>query len=233
MAPQTVVGLVIAQQDRLARRVGHGIVRERGQTILAAVLEPCERGTGRRHERTEIGVGENVRPRRWRFLVAAEHHHVFAAVEAEAPDAVRHQQRHVDARIRPASSSRALWRQTAGDIGRGRRTIELMDQVTTTAAQHGFGGGLERSSVGGGQAVPSQQVDATWPVLPRGPGPALDQRGQLLLHLVEIAGRVLVHDHDVGTKRLQAPVFLRLQDLPDEPQVVGAGRAHQDDRQVS
>ena len=37
-----------------------------------------------------------------------------------------------------------------------------------------------------------------------------------VLHLVEVVGRVLVQDDDVGAQTLDAPVLLRVQQLADE-----------------
>ena len=52
------------------------------------------------------------------------------------------------------------------------------------------------------------------------------------MHLVAIAGRMVVHDHDVRVEPLQAPELVRGQDLPDEHHVVRLDDPHERDREI-
>ncbi len=110
--------------------------------------------------------------------------------------------------------------------------IELRAEVALRTLEHGPRDGLEQRALRGGHQVPSQQVHAARLVLPRAPRSAIEQRRQLRLHLVEIAHRMLVHDHEVRAKTLQPPVFLRLQGLANEREVITAD-AHEQDRQIA
>ena len=53
------------------------------------------------------------------------------------------------------------------------------------------------------------------------------------MQVVQVAGRILIDDDDIGAEAFQAPVFLRLQHLPHERDLVVAGDTHQKDRQVA
>ena len=74
----------------------------------------------------------------------------------------------------------------------------------------------EQLAVGLGHAVGAQQEHAARPVVPAGPPRLLHEAGQQLLGLVEVLRRMLVQDDDVGAQALDAPVLLRVQQLPDE-----------------
>ena len=53
------------------------------------------------------------------------------------------------------------------------------------------------------------------------------------VHLVEITDRNLVEHHDVRSEALEPPVFLRLQHLPDEVEIVAPDEPHGHNRQVA
>ena len=63
-----LAALLVAQEDRLRRRVGDRVVGERRQAVLAAVLRPGEDGAGRRDDRAEARVRDHVRPRQRRLV---------------------------------------------------------------------------------------------------------------------------------------------------------------------
>ena len=226
-----VPALVVADEDRLRRRVADRVVRERRQPVLAAVLGPGVGGAGGGHERAEAGVGEHVRPRQRRLVVSVEHHHVLAAVLAEAARAV------VEAQRRPLAGRLRLGRvrdeALRRPVGLVDRPVELAFEVAVLAAQHGARRRLQQHALGGRQALAAQQEDAARLVLVVGPGAALDQRAELLVHLVEVARGVLVEHRHVRAQALEAPVVLRLQHLPHERQVVLLDHAHDEQRQVA
>ena len=85
----------------------------------------------------------------------------------------------------------------------------------------------------GERASARQKEHATWTIAPGPPRPAGDHCRQALLHLVEIVGRVLVDDDDVGDQALDPPVLLRLQDVTNQPEIVTFFDRHEQDRQVS
>ena len=91
----------------------------------------------------------------------------------------------------------------------------------------------QKDALGLGHAIRTQQVRAARPVLPRPPGPVVEKGGERRVHLVEIAHRVLVEDHDVGAQPLEAPVFLSLEDLAHERQVVLLDDPHQEDGKIA
>ena len=86
---------VVAKEDRLGRGVGHGVVREGRETVLAAVLRP---GVGRprgRDHRPERRVGDDIGPGKGRLLVRFQDDHVVAPVVGESAHAVgQHERRH-------------------------------------------------------------------------------------------------------------------------------------------
>ena len=55
-------------------------------------------------------------------------------------------------------------------------------------------------------------------VVPARPARLLHERRQEVLRFVEILRRMLVQDDDVGAQPFDAPVLLRVQQLPDERQ---------------
>ena len=97
---------------------------------------------------------------------------------------------------------------------------ELVGEPAALTAQQRAGGCHQQPALGLGHALAAQQEHPAGAVLPRRPGAALEQALELLVHLVEVAGRVLVQDHDLGVKALEPPVFLRAQHLAHQRQVV-------------
>ena len=79
----------------------------------------------------------------------------------------------------------------------------------------------------------ANQEDSARAFLPRAPRPAVDQRREMLLHLVEIADRMLVQNDDVGLQALKPPVLLRLKHLTHERQVIVLDDLDEQDRQIA
>jgi hypothetical protein len=115
----------------------------------------------------------------------------------------------------------------------GVGVLELRLQVAAIAAQHGARRRREQHALGLSHAVAAQEVGASGLVAPRPPGPVVDECRELAVHLVQVARRVLVQDHDVRAQSLEPPVLLGLQHLAHERQVVLLDDAHQQDRQVA
>ena len=55
----------------------------------------------------------------------------------------------------------------------------------------------------------------------------------MLLHLIEIADRMLVQKDDVGLQALKPPILLRLQHLTHERQVIVLDDLDEQDRQIA
>ena len=92
---------------------------------------------------------------------------------------------------------------------------------------------FEQYAFGVAHSIGAQQICAAGPMLPGAPGAVLEDRGELCLHLVQIADRVFVEDYHVGAEPLQPPVFLRLKDLPYQQHIFVSDHADQQDGQVA
>ena len=112
-------------------------------------------------------------------------------------------------------------------------TIELGPEVAAIAAENGARDRFEQDSLGLTHPVRPQQIRTAWSMLPRAPRTIVESRGELRVHLVQIADGVLVENHDVGGQTLEPPVLLRLEDLACQRNVVVADDAHQQDRQIA
>src|SRR3954470_11485094 len=77
-------GFFVANVEHLARRVAHGIVGPRREAVLAAVPRPGEAPAGFGDQRAELGIREDVAPRRRCRLAWTETDHVLATVGAES-----------------------------------------------------------------------------------------------------------------------------------------------------
>ncbi len=115
----------------------------------------------------------------------------------------------------------------------GEREAELAREIAGLAVQNGAGRGEQDDALRVRHGVAAQQVHASRTMLPRRPRALLEQALQLLVHCVQVAVRVVVEDHDVGAEPLEPPVLLGTQDLQYERHVLGANRAHHENRQVA
>ena len=194
-----------------------------------------ERGARAADHGAELGVGEHVRPWQRRFAIALEHDDVFAAVGREAAEPVLHHEGRHRRRIAapaPEAGARAA-RPSAlrSSHGAGRSSCGASAPSSPRTTTRATAVSRWRSA----SRIPSERSRNTPPGLSFHPAQrgSCEQRHELSLHLVEVVGRVLVEDHDVGAQVLHAPVFLRKQDLAHERHGVGLGHAHQHDRQVA
>ena len=71
-------------------------------------------------------------------------------------------------------------------------------KIAAVAAENGARDRFEQYAFGVAHPIGAQQIGAAGPMLPGAPGAVLEHRRELRLHLVQIADRVLVDDHDVG-----------------------------------
>ncbi len=106
-------------------------------------------------------------------------------------------------------------------------------EIAGVVAHDGAGAGEHDRAAVGADLIAAQQERAAGPMLPRAPGPGVEQARELHVHLVEIADGDLVEDHDIRRESLQPPVLLRLQDLAHEVRALARQQAHDDDRKIA
>ena len=106
-------------------------------------------------------------------------------------------------------------------------------EVAAFAAQDRPRHRLEQRALGTRDGVAPQEVRSGGLLSPGSPRAGVEQRRQFRLSLVEIASRLVVDNDHIGPKSLEAPVLLRLQDLPDERQRGGASHIDEQDRQIA
>ncbi len=228
--------LLVAQIEAFGAEVGHGIVGERREPILAAVLRPAERRAALGDEAPEARIGEDVAPRSGRVGLALERDHVLGAFGREAADAVAEQ----DGRwleVRGLRRRRTLARRRpTPERGPARLRIgpiELVRELATLAVEHRARDREQEHAVGGGERLAPQQVHAGGFVAPSGPRAAAEEAGDAIVHLAAVPLGVLVQDHEVGGEAFHAPVFLGLQRLLHERQILALDDQHHDDRQIT
>ena len=113
------------------------------------------------------------------------------------------------------------------------RRAQLVAQAAVGGVHDDARGGAQQQLVVGGHQVGAAEEHAARLVDPALLGPALDHRLQLLLQVLQVAGRVLVEDDEVERQSLEAQVLVRLEQLGDERDAGGVGHPDQQDRQVA
>jgi hypothetical protein len=234
-----VAGVVVADVHRLRGGIGHGIVRERREAVLAAVRRPGEGRARSGDDGSEIRVGDDVGPRHRGLPVAVEDDRVVAAVRREASRPVGEHdfgQRGFPWRVvlaRRRRGGRFEHRQLHRRLVFGMRPIELLRQLAPIAAQDAPRHAREQDALRLAHAVAAQQERAPVAVLPGPPRAVVEEGGELRVHLVHVADWMLVQDHDVRAQALEPPVLLRLQDLAHQRQVAVLHDPHEQDREVA
>ena len=174
--------------------IGDRIVRERRQPVLAAVLRPGERRARRRHDRAERRVRDHVRPRQRRFAIAVEDDDVFRPSAREAAEAVEQAQRRrlERRRLRRADAAACARARSGRAAASRRRRRERADRAGWPACRGRRAGRRARRSAAAsrsasGMRSAAQEIHAAGPVLPAAPRAVVEQRRELLVHLVEVA----------------------------------------------
>src|SRR6185312_11050142 len=80
--------LRIPQQEHLARWVAYYVVRPSRDLVLLAVDGPRITAARRRHQESEIRIGDEMRPRRGRARAIAQHGDIFASILGEPTEAI-------------------------------------------------------------------------------------------------------------------------------------------------
>ncbi len=231
-------GVAVAQKDRLAGRIGDGIVRKRRQPVLAAVLRPRERGAGRADHGPEVRIGDHIGPGQRRLAIPVEHDDVFTTVRREPARAVLEQERrNLDGTRGRRREPELHGRQGIADLVQPRRgPIELRREAAEISADDDASHRREQVAIRLRHPFAPEQKHSARDAVPRRPPRLLDDGGQNRLRLVEVLGGVFVEDDEVGPQTLEPPVLLRVQQLPDERNRFGFGdpyRARSADRRRS
>ena len=152
-----LAGLLVAQVDRLAAGVGDRIVVPRRQPQLVRVLAPGVAAAGLRDDAAEARIGDDVGPGRRRPLARRRRDDVFAAVAAEAADAVEQPQAlpvgrgaaGARAATAGAASARRVRVGSSGVPRRSRRAaaLRLLGQRAAAVAEHDAGDRLQQDAV--------------------------------------------------------------------------------------
>src|SRR4029077_2102902 len=130
-------GAFVANVDRLAGRVGDGIVRPRRELVLVGIQRPGVARAGLGGEEAERRIRDYVDPRLRGSRALAENGDVFAAVVREAAQAVK------EAEVRRHSVAAANFVVRARACGARRpriaalRTSDLFGQRSMLADDHG------------------------------------------------------------------------------------------------
>jgi hypothetical protein len=101
-----VPGLLVAEIEDLAGRVGDRVVAPRGEAVQLGVARPGVAAAGLGDQAAEARVGEDVAPWCRRPLATPQSHDVLPAVRRESPQSVGEQQLLVGTSRRAVSGSR-------------------------------------------------------------------------------------------------------------------------------
>ena len=141
-APE-IARLLIADVDRLARRIADRIVRPGGELVLTAVERPRVSRARLGDLEAEAGIGDHVDPGRRRLPFRLEDRHVLPSVRGEAAEAVEELERGPRQGQGGGRLRRRLtpWQRGRGHLGSGHAR-DLLRQCPMAARQHRSGGGL-------------------------------------------------------------------------------------------
>ena len=81
-------GFFVAQVERLAWRIGDGIVGPRREPVFAAVAKPSIACASFGHRETKIGIGNDIDPRRRRPPSRLQVNDILAPILAKSPPSV-------------------------------------------------------------------------------------------------------------------------------------------------
>ena len=240
--------VLVAYVDHLARPVADGVVRPRGELVLAAVDRPRVASALDRHLEAERGVGDDVDPGRRCPLPLAEDGHVFPSAGGEAAEAV--EELEFRSRWRGLRQRRSLTspgplvgnegrRHASRRRGGGLRflhTFELLGEAAAAAEKHRSCRGLEQGTHLDRNQVRAQDEHGSPCAFSLRARPRLARPHQCLqggLEILSVGRGPFVQDHEIDGQLLHPPVFVGAEQLPDDLQILDLIDPHQDDRQVA
>ena len=232
-----VARVVVPQVERLARTIADRIVRPRRDLIFAAVDRPCVAAALGSRVEAECGIGDDVDPRRRRRLARPQDRHIFSSVSREAAEPVEEFEVGGAAAV-PASSNGGTVCFGAGLSGADRLhdALELFEQSAALGGKNDPRDGSEKVFRFGRDQVGAQQEDAARTALasrqrrrPACPDQGLDRD----LKFLDIGGLAIVQDDQIDGELFHPPIFVRLQKLSHDVEVVDVGDAQKNDRQIA
>ena len=232
-----LAAVLVAQEYRLARGIGHGIVRPGRKLVFAAVDRPGIAAALGRDLKTETRVGDHVHPRRRRRLPGAENRHILPSIRCKSAESVEE----LEARRRGLGWRRACLRQASRPSRRRRcraripNAVELVRQAAAASGQHHPGHGRKQGAGLARDQIGAQHEDrAARPVRAdpqaglAGPHHGLE-RG---LKVLNIGRRPFVQDHQIDGELFHPPIFMGAQQLADDGDVLDLVDLNQNDGNV-
>src|SRR5436309_1692525 len=171
-----VAPLLVPEEEGFGGGVGHGVVREGREAVLAAVLRPRIRRARCRDHRAESWVGDDVDPGERRLLVPLEDDCVLAPAVGESARPIGEGEgRDLDLdAVRTGGRSRGRRRQQLlPPLLLGVRPIQLIRQLAAIPAEDRPGRGGEQAALRLAHAIAARQVH---PASPRVRAAALGSR---------------------------------------------------------
>ena len=199
------------------------------------VLAPGVATPALRDHGAELRVRQHVRPGRGRRLAGPQGDDVFAPVQREAAEAVRKQE------VAAWKLDGALGlghyvigrRERRHSLSDAAAALDLLGERPGAVDDHNAGDSLLKDPVLLRHLVGVPDKDAARPVNDVRLSSRGDDSHDLLVQFLSVAGWLLVPDHKVDCEPGEAPVRVRLDELPHEFDLRSVAYAQQDDRQVA
>jgi hypothetical protein len=223
--PHPAVGLV-AQVQHIADRV----VRPGREPVFAAILRPGVAAAALGDDEAEALVSDDIAPGRRRGLAGRQVDHELAAgIEA----AIRCGQVQRGRRQREATGAiGAAWRQQLHQRV-GGAPAQMLAQAAAAGREQRPRDGLDQHAIFLGQHVGAQHEDAAALIEPGARTAAAHQAEDLVLHALEVAAGVLVHNHQIDAQALEPPVLMGLEQLLHQRQIIAGVDLHHNDREIA
>ncbi len=230
-----VAGLFVAEVDGFSARIAHRIVVPGRETKFVRILAPGVGGAALRNDRAEVRIGENVHPRRRRYLTGPLRNDVFATVGGESAQSVEQDQ--IAARRRNGRRGcRALAaarHQLRHAHFRKLTPVKLFGQRSPVVRNDNSRNRLEQNTVLAGDMLHRPHENAARPIDHAGLDARGDQSNDLFLQLLPVTGVILVPDHQIHRQPFQAPVGMGLYELAHEIDIGRVANLQQHDRQIA
>ena len=228
----------VPDEERFTGRVADRIVPPGREPVVVAVVSPGVAGPGLGAGEPERLVSDDVGPGRRRHRDAGCHlDGVLAPVVQKSTHAIG--QLETAIRMRRSDrdrgdGTRRFGHRTAGLSRRegGVRAGELVAKVAVGGVHDAARRGPQQELIVGGHEIGAPEEDTARFVDPALFGSGFDHRLELLLQVLQVAGRMLVEDDEIERQSLEAQVLVRLEHLGDERDAGGVSQSDEQDRQV-